>query len=974
MDCPACHTKNSETSRFCSSCGARLFTEDIREGQRTQTLQSFVEELTRGTTFAKRYEVIEKLGKGGMGEVYRVFDSKIEEEVALKLLNPEIAIDKRTTERFKNEIKYARKIGHKHVCKLYDLNEQAGLTFITMEYVPGEDLKSFIKRSRHLSTHAALVIAKQVCEGLSEAHRLGVVHRDLKPSNIMIDKNGNAKIMDFGIARSVRAKGITGSGTLLGTPEYMSPEQAEGKDIDPRTDIYSFGIILYEMVTGRVPFDGDTPFTIGMKHAHETPKNPTELNIQIPLDLSRIILKCLEKDRGERYQDAQELYSDLEKLEKEIPTTAKFAIRRTGPQKWAIRQKAIMKWAALFLVIAVISYGGFRLWKGLSSPKKEYENFISIEFTAEEAPDLKKNLIEYLLLRDISASTRINVIAQEDLITFKKKTESVDEKYLEPLITINSEIYPKLTGFVIFISVRNRNKTSQLKKFESKGYFDLLTNKIKDIHSFIVKESDGIIGQIEGNRTFAQICTDNIDALEHFLDGESARKKLDPDRAISKYRAAIENDPQFSLARLKMADIQIFMTLREEARQNLQEALKNKHRLIKLDLIRLRALMSRINFNPITERQYIRQLIEAYPFNQEYHYEFAESYFHCGDAEEAIRHYLRALELDSNYAKAHNHIGFCYAWLGNHSSAEKHFRKYVDLDETANSYDSLACGYMFAGRYNEAIDALDKGMEIDPNLDYLYWAQAGDFILIGALEKAKQNLQRELQITKNEQSKADACFYLAYLELLRENLEKSGQYLNLAIEHYSDTQYENTIDDFSSLPFWLEGVVAIKNGDLQKIRSVVEKFEKKIADNGVNATNYFGIYKFYIHLKMQEALLNNNEDEIDLLLEEGMRIKNRMGYWNTIFDLSYFYVAYAEVLTSLARDDEALDLLNAVIAYNPSYAAAHLKIAQIQFKQNKKEQAQQAYQKAMDILSEADQDFILIRQAGEIRKSFEYME
>ena len=193
--------------------------------------------------FAKRYEIIEELGTGGMGKVYRAFDKKLGEELALKLVKSEIAADERTVERFRNEIKVARKITHKNVCRIYDLNEEGMSLYFTMEYVPGEDLKSFIRRSRRLDISTAISIAKQICEGLEEAHRVGIVHRDLKPSNIMIDREGNARIMDFGIARSLKTKGVTGEGFIIGTPEYMSPEQVEGKDVDYRSDIYSLAWI-----------------------------------------------------------------------------------------------------------------------------------------------------------------------------------------------------------------------------------------------------------------------------------------------------------------------------------------------------------------------------------------------------------------------------------------------------------------------------------------------------------------------------------------------------------------------------------------------------------------------------------------------------------------------------------------------------------------------------------------------------------
>jgi len=219
---------------------------------------------------------------------------------------------------------------------MFDLGREEDTYFITMEYVSGEDLKSSLRRMGPLSTGKVLGFATEICEGLAELHRLGIVHRDLKPQNIMIDKDGISRIMDFGIASSIEHKGMTENGSTIGTPEYMSPEQVEGEDIDQRSDIYSMGVILYEMVTGRTPFEGKTPMSVAMKHVTEKPKEPKGLNVQISDDLSRVIMKCMEKGKLRRYQNALDLLYALKEIERGIP-----AIERIKPARRPITSREI---------------------------------------------------------------------------------------------------------------------------------------------------------------------------------------------------------------------------------------------------------------------------------------------------------------------------------------------------------------------------------------------------------------------------------------------------------------------------------------------------------------------------------------------------------------------------------------------------------------------------------------------------------
>lgn len=349
-------------------------------------------DLSRGEIFADRYEILEDLGEGGMGRVYKVIDQKINETIALKLIKPEIGFNTQAIERFRNELKIARKISHRNICRMYDLGEEGFLQYITMEYVAGEDLKRFVKRAGQLTSGKAIFIAKQVAQGLTEAHRLGVIHRDLKPQNIMIDEDGNARIMDFGIARFIDSDKLTGSGVMIGTPEYMSPEQAEIKDVDKRTDIYSLGVVMYEMVTGQVPFEGETPLSIVMKHKSVAPRNVHEINTMVPRALAAVIARCLEKERRKRYQTAEELIEDLDRVEKGLGTQ-----ERVIPKKAATAVKTIQKSvpgkkllipAAVVLLCVIVLAVVLKLWPKKSSQHPADAVFAQSMLTADQLPQI----------------------------------------------------------------------------------------------------------------------------------------------------------------------------------------------------------------------------------------------------------------------------------------------------------------------------------------------------------------------------------------------------------------------------------------------------------------------------------------------------------------------------------------------------------------------------------------------------------
>jgi eukaryotic-like serine/threonine-protein kinase len=276
------------------------------------------DQLRPGALFAGRYEVKEVLGAGGMGVVYRAFDRELQEPIAIKTLKTEaMAGDSVALERFKQEIRLARKIAHRNVVRTYDLGEVSGMYYLTMEYVEGTSLKQLIVSRGKLPVAVALTVGKQLCRALEVAHAEGVIHRDIKPQNIVVDPSGFLKVMDFGIARLAnppKGKGLTEAGMSIGTPDYMSPEQLTGEELDSRSDLYAAGVVLFECVTGRVPYEADTPWALVAKHLEEEAPDPRTLNSEVPEAFAAVILKAMAKSPAQRYGSAAEMHDALARI------------------------------------------------------------------------------------------------------------------------------------------------------------------------------------------------------------------------------------------------------------------------------------------------------------------------------------------------------------------------------------------------------------------------------------------------------------------------------------------------------------------------------------------------------------------------------------------------------------------------------------------------------------------------------------
>ncbi len=695
IKCPQCDTDNPSDSKYCKECATPL---PDQKAFVTKTIETPAEELSRGTIFANRYEIIEELGKGGMGKVYRVEDKKIKEEVALKLIKPEIASDKKTIERFSHELKIARKLRHKNICGMYDLGEARGTHYITMEYVPGEDLKSSIKRFGQLPVGKSIAIARQILEGLAEAHRLGVIHRDLKPSNIMVDKDGNARIMDFGIARSLKSKGITGAGMIVGTPEYMSPEQVEGEEVDQRSDIYSLGVVLYEMVTGRVPFEGDTPFTIGVKHKSETPKDPKELNAQIPRDLSQVILKCLEKDRKKRYQNVEKLLYELTELEKGILSADKISVERR-PEAEKITETT---WQNSIAVLPFVDM----------SPAKDQEYFC--DGIAEE------------IINALTHVQDLQVVARTSAFSFKDKDLDVREIGRKLHVNTILEGSIKKAGNRLRITTQLVNVADGYHLWSERYDRDM-----EDIFTIEDEISLAIVDKLkvrllsEEKEKLTKRYTDNLEAYSLYLKGRYYWNSLTPEgweKSYECYRQAIAIDPNYALAYAGLAIWHGSLGFWGDVhpRKAFSQAQEFALKAIELD-------------DTISDAH--SGLGVVY-------------WFHDWTRPEAQREYQRSIELEPANAWAHLNLAISLATIKAFDEALLHGKKVQKLDPLSSLVNTWAASIIsYSGQYEESIIQFKQIIASDPNswqphynlsVAYIYQEKFQDAIL-AALEAVNRS-------------------------------------------------------------------------------------------------------------------------------------------------------------------------------------------------------------------------------------------
>jgi eukaryotic-like serine/threonine-protein kinase len=754
MICPDCQSQNPDAAASCSHCG-RSFTKDdgtLRlapgEGPEMPTmasptsLEQWVKSrptsgiavssvLPDGLQIAGRYRIRRLLGMGGMGAVYRVHDDELDRDVALKLIRSDIGENPEALERFRREIQLSSKVTHKNVLRVYDLGASEGIRYLTMQFVEGEDLSTVLKRERRLPTPRLTHIFRQLLEGLIAAHEQGVIHRDLKPQNIMLDASDHVFVTDFGLAKSLEQSGMTQTGVIVGTPYYMSPEQVKGAPIDHRSDIFSLGVILYQMSTGQLPFTGSSPYEVMAQRLHATPQPAASLNPDLPAHLRKILERCMAIDPAARYQTVADILQDLDAGG--FRTTMRFEVSRRPWLRPALGMVVLVALAAGAIVILRV-----RRTQAPAPPAAAVNHPLSLAIlpfrnaSGDASLDWLGPSLAEMLLTDVGRSASLRSVppnrVQQILRDLRITPEStIDPKTVRKLAQFTSADtmiwgqYVKL-GSAIRIDAtledvkRQRSIPLKAQAPDQDGLQAAVDQLAQSIREGLSLSSDAL-GELKA--TAFKPSTRSLDALKSYNEGIQLARQGKQSEALKKFQAATLADPEFALAYARLGQTYSNLGYDTEAEQNSRRAVELSERLPVQEKYLINASNARIINDTEKAVSAYERLAKVSPDDSEVNFELGTLYESSGAFDQARAHYKKVLEHDPKYVAALLALGRVEIKAGNPQGSLESLNQALSLaiqleqdEEKADVLHAIGTAYKSLDKPTDALRYYRESLEI----------------------------------------------------------------------------------------------------------------------------------------------------------------------------------------------------------------------------------------------------------------------